>query len=54
MISHWILFLLIGILMQPNWLEKVQKPDFNFEDDHNDDIRQLYKFLTLGLGGFIR
>jgi AcrR family transcriptional regulator len=53
-VSHWILFLLIGILMQPNWLEKAQKPGFNFENDHNDDIRQLFKFITLGLGGFVR
>jgi hypothetical protein len=54
MISHWILFLLIGILMQPNWLEKAQKTDFNFENDQKKDIRQLFKFITLGLGGFIR
>jgi AcrR family transcriptional regulator len=53
MVSHWILFLLIGTLMQPNWLEKFQKPVFSFEKDNKDDIRQLFKFITLGLGGFI-
>ncbi|MCL2804685.1 MAG: TetR/AcrR family transcriptional regulator [Treponema sp.] len=42
-ISHWILFLLINILLHPNQ-EKTQ----------NNDIRLLYNFITLGLGGFVR
>jgi len=41
--SHLILFLLINILTQSS-TKKVQ----------NNDIRMLYKFITLGLGGFIR
>ena len=41
-ISHWILFLLINILSQSS--KTVQ----------NNYIRLLYKFITLGLGGFIR
>jgi len=42
-VSHLILFLLINILTQST-AGKVQ----------NNDIRMLYKFITLGLGGFIR
>jgi len=46
-ISNWILFLLINVLTkqgQSNSAEKVQ----------NTDIRVLYRFISLGLGGFIR
>jgi len=38
--SHWILFLLINILTHPD------------NEMQNDSIRLLYKFITLGLGGF--
>jgi len=38
--SHWILFLLINILTHPG------------SGMQNDNIRLLYKFVTLGLGGF--
>jgi len=39
-ITHWILFLLINILTNPN--------------GKKNTIRLLYKYITLGLGGFIR
>ncbi|MCL2184280.1 MAG: TetR/AcrR family transcriptional regulator [Treponema sp.] len=50
--SNWILFLLINILTHPaNSFIK----DKNVNSDiQNNDIRVLYKFITLGLGGFIR
>jgi len=54
-ISHWILFLLINILTQPPLM-------FSAEDEAAQDnkcsemlsinLRILYKFITLGLGGF--
>jgi AcrR family transcriptional regulator len=40
-ISHWILFLIINILVRPGEEETIK----------NEDIRLLYKFLTLGIGG---
>ncbi|MCL2211379.1 MAG: TetR/AcrR family transcriptional regulator [Treponema sp.] len=40
--SHWILFLLINILTHPD------------NGMQNDNIRLLYKFITLGLGGFTK
>jgi len=40
-ISHWILFLIINILLRPGEQEQVK----------NEDIRLLYRFLTLGIGG---
>jgi AcrR family transcriptional regulator len=52
MISHWILFLLISILMQSYWRRKEHIPVAHSENSGNSDIRQLYKFVTLGLGGF--
>ncbi|MDR0443337.1 MAG: TetR/AcrR family transcriptional regulator [Treponema sp.] len=42
--SHWILFLLINILMRSGQIKT---------HEHND-IRTLYRFLTLGLKGFLR
>jgi len=50
-ISHLILFLLINILMRPYMLGN---ENLSVKDVRNDDIRLLYKFTTLGLGGFIR
>ena len=57
-VSHWILILLINVLIQPDknnklsWLaEENVIPQINAQ---NADIRVLYKFLTLGLGGFIK
>jgi len=50
-ISHLILFLLINILMRP-YMSGNEK--LTVEDVRNNDIRLLYKFITLGLGGFIR
>jgi len=48
-ISHWILFLLINILTNPIRTEKKSRVEVK-----NNDIRLLYKFITLGLGGFIQ
>jgi AcrR family transcriptional regulator len=50
-LSHLILFLLINILMRPYMSENKNS---TVKDIRNDDIRLLYKFTTLGLGGFIR
>jgi len=58
-VSHWIIFLLINILMRPKqdndesgWLNmKTGIPNPNID---NNDIRLLFRFITLGLGGFIR
>jgi len=46
-ISHWILFLLINILTK-------QGRTVSAVDVQNNDIRVLYRFITLGLGGFKR
>ncbi|MDR1838579.1 MAG: TetR/AcrR family transcriptional regulator [Treponema sp.] len=45
--SHWILFLLINILTK-------QGRAVSAVDVQNNDIRVLYRFITLGLGGFKR
>ena len=45
--SHWILFLLINILTR-------QGRTVSAVDVQNNDIRVLYRFITLGLGGFKR
>ena len=48
-ISHWILFLLTNILMQP------VSSEHNLEyGGQNNNIRLLYKFIISGLGGFKR
>jgi len=44
-VSHWILFLLINILTR-------QGRAASAGEARNSDIRLLYKFITLGLGGF--
>ena len=41
-ISHWILFLIINILMRPGGKNQ----------EKNEDIRSLYRFLTQGIKGF--
>jgi len=46
-ISNWILFLLINVLTK-------QGRSTSAEKVQNTDIRVLYKFITLGLGGFKR
>jgi AcrR family transcriptional regulator len=51
---HWILFLLTNILTQPFITNNTRQIRFNSEKVQNDDIRVLYRFITLGLGGFIR
>ena len=51
---HWILFLLTNILTQPFITNNTRQARFNSGKVQNDDIRVLYKFITLGLGGFIR
>jgi AcrR family transcriptional regulator len=51
---HWILFLLTNILTQPFMVNAGRQAGFNSGKVQNDDIRVLYKFITLGLGGFIR
>jgi AcrR family transcriptional regulator len=51
---HWILFLLTNILTQPFITNNTGQIRFNSGKVQNDDIRILYKFITLGLGGFIR
>jgi AcrR family transcriptional regulator len=54
-VSHWIIFLLVNILMRPKqnedgWFStKTCIPDPNID---NNDIRLLFRFITLGLGGF--
>jgi len=47
--SHWILFLLINILTHPIIDDGISKPELQMQ---NKNIRILYKFITLGLGGF--
>jgi len=47
--SHLILFLIINILTNPN-----RENNITGVQVQNNDIRMLYKFITLGLGGFIR
>jgi hypothetical protein len=42
LMSHWILFLLINILMRPGETKTLK----------NEDIRFLYRFITLGVKGF--
>jgi AcrR family transcriptional regulator len=44
-ISPWILFLIVKALMD-------RKPGNNLGDMPNSDIRSVYKFITLGIGGF--
>jgi hypothetical protein len=44
-ISHWILFLIVKTLMG-------REQGHAFGDVPNSDIRALYKFITLGIGGF--
>jgi AcrR family transcriptional regulator len=57
LVSHWILFLLINVLIRPNLAKNVWDDmpfDGNFSKDSvsNNNIRMLYRFITLGLGGF--
>jgi AcrR family transcriptional regulator len=53
-LSHWILFLLINILSRP-YLNKDEWPfEIPSENVQNRDLRMLYKFITLGLGGFTK
>jgi AcrR family transcriptional regulator len=51
---HWILFLLTNTLTQPFITNNSGQIRFNSGKLQNDDIRVLYRFITLGLGGFIR
>jgi AcrR family transcriptional regulator len=51
--SHWILFLLINILTRPAANGNKRHAGFP-EGVNNNDIRLLLRFITLGLGGFIR
>jgi len=44
-ISSWILFLIVKTLMGRN-------PSHTYRDVPNSDIRTLFKFITLGIGGF--
>jgi AcrR family transcriptional regulator len=53
LISHWILFLLINTLTRFN-LPENQPVNYTLKNVHNDDIHVLYKFITSGLGGFIK
>ena len=58
-VSHWIIFLLVNILMRPKndkndsggiyMVSGIPEPNID-----NNDIRLLFRFITLGLGGFIR
>ncbi|MDR1286567.1 MAG: TetR/AcrR family transcriptional regulator [Treponema sp.] len=43
--SHWIMFLIVNILMRP-------PEGANFADFPNESIRVLYRFVTLGVEGF--
>nr|AGS52842.1 hypothetical protein [uncultured bacterium contig00011] len=55
-VSHWILFLLINVLTRPYLNSRKSKEKIPFEcsleNVQNNDLRMLYKFITLGLGGF--
>ena len=51
--SHWILFLLINTLTRTNYTEN-EPTEFCLKEVQNTDIRVLYRFITLGLGGFTR
>ena len=51
--SHWILFLLINTLTRP-FLSNRDWQAASLKNNQNDDIRILYKLITLGLGGFTR
>jgi AcrR family transcriptional regulator len=53
-LSHWIMFLLINILVHPNQLPSAKNKTIKVTDlkVQTGDIRVLYKFITLGLGGF--
>jgi AcrR family transcriptional regulator len=46
--SHWILFMLVNTLSRPYKSEKEET------SGENNDIHVLYKYITSGLGGFIR
>ena len=52
-VCHWILFLLINTLMRESVCIN-KHAEFPFEKVQNNDIRLLYRFITLGLGGFIK
>ena len=52
-ISHWILFLLINILIRP-YLSNNDLQNGSYINTQNNDIRILYRLITLGLGGFLR
>jgi AcrR family transcriptional regulator len=53
-LSHWIMFLLINILVHPNDLPSAKSKTIKVTEIkvQTDDIRVLYKFITMGLGGF--
>jgi AcrR family transcriptional regulator len=52
-ISHWILFLLVNILIHPYLIDNNLQNVTN-KETQNNDIRVLYRLITLGLGGFLR
>jgi AcrR family transcriptional regulator len=52
-VSHWILFLLINVLTRPYLSEEDRKKTFPVNVE-NSNLRMLYKFITMGLGGFKR
>ena len=55
--SHWILFLLINVLTYPNRNNPMASirtsGTYSTLEVQNSDIRMLFKFITLGLGGFL-
>jgi AcrR family transcriptional regulator len=53
-LSHWIMFLLINILVHPSQLPSAKSKTIKITDIkvQTNDIRVLYKFITMGLGGF--
>ncbi|MDR2941859.1 MAG: TetR/AcrR family transcriptional regulator [Treponema sp.] len=53
-VFHWIIFLITNILTRPFMTTNVKKAQITSDKVQNDDIRVLYKFITLGLGGFTR
>ena len=53
-VSHWILFLIINILIRPGLAESLRQAWFPQGTMKNDDIRVLFRFITLGLKGFKR
>jgi AcrR family transcriptional regulator len=51
-ISPWVLFLIVKTLMRRNLGQPAPAPGQPLGKVPNSDIRSLYRFITLGIGGF--